>query len=81
METLILCLVSLAFLLWVLILKHQLEWQKRENQQLRERLGRHAQLMTRGVEVSDGRRLTKSEIALADHKALQGKTTGTGRQK
>lgn len=71
MDTLLFCVVTLAFLCWVLILKHEIEWLKKENRRLTERLARQSQYLTKDVEVSGGRRLTKSELALADQKALQ----------
>lgn len=65
----ILCVVALAFLLWVLLLEHEVRWLKKENRRLTEMLGRQTQIMTGGVKAGEGRKLTRSEVEHAARSA------------
>lgn len=66
METTLLCLVALVCIIWVLILKHEVDWLKRENAKLKEQLAKHTRVLTGGVQVLEGRRLSRSEVDKLD---------------
>jgi len=69
METPLFCVVVLFFLFWVLVLKHEVEWLKKQMADLREKLARQTQFLKTGVEVTESRRLSKSEIARLDRQS------------
>ena len=75
METLLFCFVALFFLMWVLVLKHETEHLKGQIRQLKERLDKQSHFLKSGVEVTDSRRLTSSEISMLDRRATQVKSS------
>jgi hypothetical protein len=69
----ILCLVTLFFLSWVVVLKAEIQGLKEKNKQMAELVQKKVQDMTKGVEAKDGRRLTRSEVDFAGRKATGGR--------
>jgi hypothetical protein len=64
----ILCLVAFAFLLWVLVLKAEIQGLQKENRRLRNTLQDRLATYDKNVEIGKGKRLTRSELAPSDHK-------------
>lgn len=52
----ILCLVALSFLVWVILLKTEIQELKKENRKLRTKLELGVRKMTKDVEISKGKR-------------------------
>jgi hypothetical protein len=69
----ILCLIALFFLSWVIVLKAEIQGLKEDKRRMQAILDRNTSNMTRDVEAGGGRRLTGSEVAHAERKALSGR--------
>lgn len=75
MDIVILSIAALAFLGWVLILKVEVIWLRRDNARLKEQVDRQARMLKTGVDVSESRRLSKGEVAGEEKRTLR--TTAT----
>ncbi len=62
----ILCLIILAFLGWVLVLKAEIQELKSASEKLKYALDRKLRHMKDEVEVSKGKQLSKSELQRVD---------------
>jgi len=62
----ILCLVAFALLAWVVVLKAEVDGLKQENRKLKNALGDKLLNLSSGLEISQGRRLSSSEVSHVD---------------
>lgn len=66
MSTPILCLVALLLVVWILLLRSENNALKKQNQTLQREMRERLNRATGGVEVTQGRRLTASEVGRID---------------
>lgn len=62
----VLCLVALLLVVWILLLRSENSALKQQNQKLQREMRERLERATGGVEVTQGRRLTASEVGRLD---------------